>query len=87
MQKIAVSPQEITGNLSLGQTIDHIAAVIIPVAGGIMWEAFGARYTFLVGLAIVVVALMLTTRMHTWSRSRLSPWSQPRYRECRKKRT
>lgn len=65
MQKIALSPQEITGNLALGQTINHIAAVIIPVAGGIMWEAIGARYTFLVGLGIAVITLVLTTRIRT----------------------
>jgi len=65
MQKIALSPQDITGNIALGQTINHIAAVVIPVTGGIMWETIGARYTFLVGMGIVLAALALTTRLNT----------------------
>jgi predicted MFS family arabinose efflux permease len=63
MQKIALTPDEITGNVALGQTINHIAAVIVPVAGGILWEALGSRYTFVVGMIVVLTALILTTRM------------------------
>jgi predicted MFS family arabinose efflux permease len=65
MQKIAVTPQEVTGNVAIGQTINHIAAVIVPVAGGVMWQAIGARYTFIVGVAIVLAALALTPFMRT----------------------
>jgi predicted MFS family arabinose efflux permease len=64
MQKIALHPAEVTGNIALGQTINHIAAVIVPVAGGVMWEAMGSRYTFIGGTIIVLAALALTTRMH-----------------------
>ncbi len=63
MQKIALSPGEITGNMALGQTVNHIAAVIVPVAGGMVWETVGSRYTFLAGMVIVLAALLLTTRM------------------------
>ena len=63
MQKIALSPDEITGNVALGQTINHIAAVIVPVAGGIVWETIGSRYTFIGGMGIVLAALALTTQM------------------------
>ncbi len=62
-QKIAVCPEEITPNLSLGQTINHIAAVIIPLVGGVVWAAVGSRYTFLVGVGIVTVALIVTQWM------------------------
>jgi predicted MFS family arabinose efflux permease len=68
MQKIALTPAEITGNVALGQTINHIAAVIVPVAGGVMWEAIGARYTFIAGIVIVVTALALTLRMRASQR-------------------
>lgn len=63
MQKIALTPQEITGNVAVGQTINHIAAVIVPVAGGMMWETIGSQYTFLAGMAIVLVAVALATRI------------------------
>jgi predicted MFS family arabinose efflux permease len=62
-QKIAVHRREITPNLSLGQTINHIAAVIIPLVGGIIWETVGSNYTFLVGMGIVAVSLVLVQRM------------------------
>jgi MFS family permease len=65
LQKIALGPEEITPNLSLGQTINHIAAVIVPVVGGMVWEAVGAQYTFLAGVAIALLSLMLTLRMRT----------------------
>jgi predicted MFS family arabinose efflux permease len=64
-QKIALGPEEITPNISLGQTINHIAAVIVPVAGGVVWETLGAQYTFLAGVAIALLSLALTLRMRT----------------------
>jgi len=64
-QKIVSGPEEITPNISVGQTINHIAAVIVPVVGGVVWEAMGAQYTFLAGAAIVLLSLALTLRMRT----------------------
>ena len=63
VQKIAVHPREITPNLSLGQTINHVAAVTIPVVGGVVWETLGSRYTFLVGVGIVVLSLIVVQWM------------------------
>ncbi len=64
-QKIALQPQEITPNISLGQTINHVAAVIIPVMGGVVWEMLGSRYTFLVGVGIVALSLVVVRWMRT----------------------
>ncbi len=64
-QKIAVQPQDITPNISLGQTINHIAAVIIPLTGGIVWEAFGSQYTFLIGVGLVMITLVVIQWMRT----------------------
>ncbi len=64
-QKIAVQPQDITPNISLGQTINHIAAVIIPLTGGIVWEAFGSQYTFLIGVGLVMITLVVVQWMRT----------------------
>jgi predicted MFS family arabinose efflux permease len=71
-QKIAVHPREITPNLSLGQTINHIAAVIIPLVGGLVWETVGSQYTFLVGVGIVCTSLIVVQamRVETGTRSR-----------------
>jgi predicted MFS family arabinose efflux permease len=64
-QKIAVQPEEITPNISLGQTINHIAAVVIPIVGGVVWETLGSRYTFLIGVVIVVLSLIALRWMRT----------------------
>ena len=62
-QKIVLDRREITANVSMGQTMNHIAAVVIPVVGGVVWTTLGPQYTFLSGVVIVVVALGLTQLM------------------------
>jgi len=64
-QKIAVTPEEITSNLSVEQTINHISAIVVPVLGGAAWQLFGSRAPFLGGVGIVLVSLILTQFMHT----------------------
>jgi predicted MFS family arabinose efflux permease len=64
-QKIAVTQEEITSNISAQQTINHVAAVIIPIVGGAAWELFGSQAPFLVGVVIVVVSLVLTQFLRT----------------------
>lgn len=59
-QKIAVTPEEITSNLSVEQTINHIAAIIVPIAGGTIWELYGSQTPFLAGAGLVTVSLVLT---------------------------
>lgn len=58
-QKIAHGPEEITSNISLAQTINHISALVVPILGGILWEKVSPSATFLAGVAIVAVALAL----------------------------
>ena len=65
LQKIAVSPEELTANLSLQETINHISAVIVPVVGGTIWILFGAQAPFLAGVGIAVVSLLLAQLIRT----------------------
>ncbi len=58
LQKIAVTPEELTSNLSAQTTINHISAVIIPVVGGTVWALLGSQATFLIGVAIATVSLV-----------------------------
>ena len=44
-----VRPGEMTPSLSMGQTMNHIAAVVIPVAGGLLWHRFGYHAPFWCG--------------------------------------
>ena len=64
-QKIAVTSEEITSSLSVEQTINHVAAIVVPVIGGTVWQLFGSRAPFLVGVGIVLVSLALTQFMRT----------------------
>jgi predicted MFS family arabinose efflux permease len=58
-QKIAVTMEEVTSNLAVQQTINHVAAVVVPIVGGAAWELFGSRMPFLVGAGIVLASLVL----------------------------
>lgn len=59
-QKIAQSTEEITANISVGQTINHLSAVFVPVLGGRLWELYGYQATFLAGALIALLGLLLT---------------------------
>ena len=59
LQKIA-APEDITSNISFRTTIDHIAAIFIPLIGGVIWSRVGYPVTFLMGVGIVVCALVAT---------------------------
>jgi predicted MFS family arabinose efflux permease len=58
-QKIAHTPDEITSNVSMAQTINHVSALVIPVVGGILWEQIAPSATFLAGVGIAVISLVL----------------------------
>ena len=59
LQKIAITPEELTSNLSAQTTINHISAAIIPVVGGTIWALLGSQATFLIGVGIAVISLVL----------------------------
>lgn len=63
-QKIAVVPEDITPNMSMGQSINHVAAVIIPLLGGWLWETFDPATPFLAGAVVALISLVFTYRMH-----------------------
>lgn len=62
-QKIAVSKDEITANVSTQQAIEHIAAISVPLIGGTVWEVYGSKAPFLFGVVIVLLGLALTQFM------------------------
>jgi MFS family permease len=64
-QKIAHSPEEITSNVSMGQTINHVSALIVPVLGGILWERIAPSAPFLAGVLIAIISLGLVQFIRT----------------------
>jgi len=64
-QKIAHSPEEITSNVSMAQTINHVSALVVPVLGGILWEQVSPSATFLAGVAIALICVVLAQFIRT----------------------
>jgi len=64
-QKIARSPKEITSNVSMGQTINHVSALVVPVLGGLLWEYVSPSAPFLVGVGVAVISLVLAQFIRT----------------------
>ena len=64
-QKIAVTAEEITSNLSVEQTINHIAAIVVPILGGTVWKLYGSQAPFIAGAVIVAISLVLVQFIRT----------------------
>jgi len=62
MQKIA-APEDLMPTLSMGVTMNHIAAVLVPLIGGYLWASLGYPVTFKGGAIVVFVSLLLATRV------------------------
>ncbi|NPV07265.1 MAG: MFS transporter [Anaerolineae bacterium] len=58
-RKIAPA-SEVTANMSMSQTINHIAALFVPALGGLMWQRFGFQSTFLFGAAVAGICLVVS---------------------------
>lgn len=51
---------EMTPSLAMGGTANHIAAVGVPVLGGILWDQFGYQITFFAGAATCLLSIMVS---------------------------
>ena len=58
-QKIA-DPEEIAATSGVTETINHIAAVIIPVGFGVLWVTTSSQVVFLAGALLACVSLVLS---------------------------
>ncbi len=65
VEKILVSPSDLRPTMVTGQTMNHIAAVVVPVTGGLLWQAYGHALPFIAGAVVaaisVFVSLLITT--------------------------
>jgi predicted MFS family arabinose efflux permease len=66
MKKIAIQPEDIQPALTAAVTIDHIFSISAALVGGLIWNAFGFQYVFLmgVGLAVINFFTALRVRIH-----------------------
>jgi predicted MFS family arabinose efflux permease len=65
-------------SLSMGVTMNHLAAVTVPLIGGLMWAKFGYRDTFIGGAVVVLMSLILTQRMRPAAKHPPVPTPGPR---------
>ncbi len=65
MKKIAKEAGDIQPALSAGVTIDHIFSISIALLGGVIWNAFGFQYVFLMGTLIAAVNLFFALQVRT----------------------
>lgn len=62
LQKIA-EPTDLTPSLSMGITINHTAAVAVPLVGGFLWNTLGYPITFFGGAVVVMISLLCAARL------------------------
>jgi hypothetical protein len=51
----------------MAQTINHVSALVVPILGGILWEQIAPSATFLAGVVIAIISLVLVQFIHTES--------------------
>ncbi|GAC1430282.1 MAG: MFS transporter [Chloroflexota bacterium] len=62
LKKIA-PPHEVSPSLVMGVTVNHIAAVGVPLVGGMLWNTYGYQITFLAGSATCILAVVAAWAM------------------------
>ena len=67
LNKIA-KPEDLRATLSMGVTMDHIAAVIMPIVGGLLWEAYSYRLIFRIGSVIALISLAISQKVTSKAR-------------------
>lgn len=53
-----IAREELSSSLATGSSINHIFGVMVPVVGGMLWQWFGPTVPFLMGVAVVLVAMV-----------------------------
>ena len=56
-KKILVKPSDLRPTMVAGQTMNHVAAVIVPITGGLLWQAFGYFVPFVAGAVIAAISV------------------------------
>jgi predicted MFS family arabinose efflux permease len=55
IKKIAKQPDHIQPALTAALTMDHVFSIATALIGGVIWNAFGFQYVFLLGVGIAIV--------------------------------
>ena len=63
MKKIAILPEDVTGTITMGVTIDHVFSIAIAIVSGFVWTMAGYQYVFLIGAFIAFLNLISAVLM------------------------
>ncbi len=65
LNKIVEKKSDLTPTLSMGVTVDHAVSMTIPFFAGLLWEAAGYQYVFLLASALALVNLVAAAYINT----------------------
>ena len=69
LQKIA-KPADLMPSLAMGVSMNHAAAVIVPITGGLLWAKLGYSMTFFGGAVVVAMSVAAVSRMKVGVKTR-----------------
>jgi len=59
LKSIAIKPEDVTPSLSTGMAIDHVLAVISALLCGMVWDAWGPEYVFVIAAILSAANFMV----------------------------
>lgn len=62
VEKLA-DKEDLMPTLSMGVTMNHAAAVTVPLIGGYLWDSLGYSITFFGGAVVVIMSIILASRV------------------------
>lgn len=68
LNKIVEKKSDLTPTLSMGVSVDHAVSMTVPFFAGLLWEAAGYRYVFLLAAGLALVNLAAATYIKTDTR-------------------
>jgi len=63
MKKIALVPADVQPALTAAVTIDHFFSISVALIGGVIWNALGFQYVFLMGVFIAILNFFTALRV------------------------
>lgn len=58
-----VPKEELTPTFSMGVAMNHVAAVTMPLVGGLLWAYCGYKWTFLAGALAAAISIVVASRV------------------------
>lgn len=72
MKKIALQSDHIQPALTAAVTIDHVFSITAALVGGVIWNAFGFQYVFLLGVGIAIINFFTALRVQLPQKNQLA---------------